>query len=85
MKLLKYRITDEFGLHARPAGQLVKAMSQFRCNVRIGTPAKMVDAKRILGVMGLAIKGGEEILMDFHGEDEAEAYAAAEKTLKECL
>ena len=85
MKLLKYRITDEFGLHARPAGQLVKAMSQFRCNVRIGTPAKMVDAKRILGVMGLAIKGGEEILMDFHGEDEAEAYAAAENTLKECL
>ncbi len=85
MKQLKYRITDEFGLHARPAGQLVKAMTQYQCSVRIGTPAKMVDAKRILGVMGLAIKGGEEITMEFQGEDEAEAFATAEKTLKECL
>ena len=85
MKQLKYRITDEFGLHARPAGQLVKAMAQFQSSIKIGTPAKMVDAKRILGVMGLAIKYGEEITMEFQGEDEAEAFALAEKTLKESL
>ncbi|HWR23697.1 MAG TPA: HPr family phosphocarrier protein [Feifaniaceae bacterium] len=85
MKQLKYRITDEFGLHARPAGQLVKAMAQFQSGVKIGTPAKMVDAKRILGVMGLAVRHGDEIIMEFQGEDEAEAYAMAEKTLRECL
>ena len=45
----------------------------------------MVDAKRILGVMSLAIKYGEEITMEFQGEDETEALSEAEKILKEHL
>lgn len=85
MKALKYRITDELGLHARPAGQLVKAMNKFQCSARIGTPAKMVDARRILGVMSLALKYGDELHMDFDGTDEAEACAAALQVLRESL
>lgn len=85
MRNLKYRITDELGIHARPAGQLVKTASAFQCDIRIGTPEKMVDAKRIMGVMGLALKQGDELTMDFDGPDEAEAMAAVEEFLKQNL
>ena len=82
MKELRYRINDELGLHARPAGQLVKAASAFECKIMIGTSKKMVDAKRIMGVMGLALKQGDEILLTCDGPDEAEAVKALETFLK---
>lgn len=78
MKEIKYVITDELGVHARPAGQLVKKAGAFSCAVQIGRPEKMVDAKRIMGVMGLAVKQGEELVMTFDGPDEE---AAAEEIL----
>ena len=81
MKELQYRITDEIGLHARPAGQLVKAVSAFASKIRVGTPKKMVDAKRIMGVMGLALKQGDEMTLTFEGPDEAEAAQTLEQFL----
>ena len=70
MKEFSYVITDSEGIHARPAGLLVE---------------KEADAKRIFGVMGLAVKCGEEIVMTAEGADEAEAIAAIETFLKENL
>lgn len=82
---IKYVITDELGIHARPAGRLVKEAGAFQCNILIGTPEKMVDAKRIMGVMGLAMKQGDELTMSFDGEDEAAAAKTIEAFLKENL
>lgn len=85
MTTIKYVITDELGIHARPAGKLVKQASEFPCSAKIGTPEKMVDAKRIMGVMGLGLKQGDELYMTFEGERETEAAAALEAFLKENL
>ena len=85
MKSISYVITDELGIHARPAGQLVKVVSGFESKAQIGTPAKMVDAKRIMGVMGLAVKQGNEITMTFEGPDEDAAADAALAFLKDNL
>jgi phosphocarrier protein len=70
MQELKYVIRDPLGLHARPAGLLVKMAAKHKSDIQIGTPAKMVNAKRIIGVMSLSIKQGQEITMTFSGEDE---------------
>lgn len=85
MREIHYVITDELGIHARPAGLLVKAASGFASDIQIGTPAKMVDAKRIIGVMGLALKQGDELSMTFSGEDEDKAAETLEAFLKENL
>ncbi|RGE66365.1 HPr family phosphocarrier protein [Anaerotruncus colihominis] len=85
MREIKYTITDELGIHARPAGQLVKQASAFKCDIKAASPAKTVDAKRIMGVMGLAIKKGDVLTMTFDGPDEAEAAAALKAFLKENL
>jgi phosphocarrier protein len=82
MRQIKYRIDDEMGLHARPAGLLVKLAAAYKSDIQLGSPAKMVNAKRIIGVMALTMKQGQEMTMTFDGEDE-EAAAAAVKTFLE--
>ena len=85
MKEVRYIITDELGIHARPAGMLVKKCAGFSCDVRIGKPDKMVDAKRVIGVMGLAMKCGNELIVTFDGADEENAAAEVEAFLRENL
>ena len=49
MKEFTYTITDEQGIHARPAGLLVKEAAGFASAITIEKDGKKVDAKRILG------------------------------------
>ncbi len=85
MKEFTYVITDKEGIHARPAGALVKEAAAFPCSVTIAKGDKEVDAKRIFGVMGLGTKCGEEITVRTDGEKEDEAIAALEAFLKSNL
>ena len=85
MKEIKYTLKDPLGIHARPAGNLVRLAGKYKCDIQIGSPAKMVNAKRIIGVMALTMKYGEEITLNLTGEDEEEASVLIEKFLAENL
>lgn len=85
MKEIQYTITDELGVHARPAGMLVKEASKFSCKIKVASPNKEVDAKRIMGVMSMGAKQGELLKFTFDGEDEEAAAQAMEAFLKENL
>lgn len=78
MKEFQYVIKDELGIHARPAGLLVKEATKFQSAIRIKKEDKEADAKRIFGVMGLGVKHADEITVSADGADEAEAIAALE-------
>lgn len=85
MKEIKYVIKDAQGIHARPAGLFVKEAASFPCAVTIGKDGKEVDAKRILGVMGLGVKCGEEITIKADGEREEVAVEALGRFLEKNL
>ncbi len=85
MKEFKYVIQDEQGIHARPAGILVKAAGTFKSDIYIHKDKKQGDLKRIFSVMGLCIKKGDEIRVTVEGEDEAEAAEKIEMLFKENL
>ena len=78
MKTFNYVIKDELGIHARPAGLLVKEAGKFQSAVKIAKDGKEVDAKRVLGVMGLCVKCGQEVTVSVDGADENEAFEALE-------
>ena len=78
-------VRNRAGIHARPAGELVKAAAAYPCKVTISKDGKEVDAKRILGVMGLGVKCGQEIVLKTDGDQEEEAIAALGKFLEEKL
>ena len=61
MKEFSYVITDPEGIHARPAGLLVKEAGRFTCSIKLMKNGKTADAKRIFAVMGLAAKKGETL------------------------
>lgn len=85
MKEFKYVITDPQGMHARPAGLLVKTAGSFTSNITIAKDGKVVDAKRIFGIMGLGIKNGQEVVITVEGDDEETAATELEKFMKENL
>lgn len=85
MKELSYVITDPEGIHARPAGALVKEAAAFTSKITIGKDGKEVDAKRIFGIMGLAAKQGQTIVLKAEGNDEDAAIEKLGTFLKENL
>lgn len=75
MQEFKYVITDPMGLHARPAGMLVKACAPFASTVTVTAPTGKADAKRLMQVMKLAAKQGMELTVTVSGADEEKAAA----------
>ena len=85
MKEFKYVITDPEGIHARPAGELVKAAKAFQCSIKLAKDGKEGDCKKIFGIMGLGVKKGNEVVMTFDGVDEDAACQAIGKFMQENL
>ncbi len=73
MKEIRYVVTDEIGLHARPAGLLVKTVTGFDSDITIKKGTMESNAKSIIGIMALGIKNGEEVTFIIDGPDEAQA------------
>lgn len=69
----KVTITNEAGLHARPAAALVKLASKFESDFHIHMYGYKVNGKSILGVMTLAAEKGTELELELEGKDEHKA------------
>ena len=82
MKKFEYTIKDEMGIHARPAGILVKEAKKYASTITIVKGEKKADATRLMALMGLGVKCGEEITVCTDGENEEAASAAIEAFLK---
>lgn len=85
MKEFVYTITDAEGIHARPAGLFVKEAAKYDCKVTIAKDGREVDAKRIMGVMSLGVKCGQEIVLRTEGEGEEKALEELSQFLRENL
>lgn len=79
MKEFNYVVKDELGIHARPAGLLVKEAGKFESVITIKKGEKSADAKRLFALMGLGVKQNDEVVVTAEGADEAEAIAAMEE------
>ena len=73
MKEIKHVINDPLGMHARPAGMLVKAVAPFASTITVTAPTGTADAKRLMALMRLAAKQGMELTVTVEGPDEEKA------------
>lgn len=83
MKQFQYTIKDELGVHARPAGLLVKLAKQYTSAITIEKNGKTCDMCKLMAVMGMGIRQDETVTVTAEGEDEAAAIEAVEKFLTE--
>ena len=85
MKSFNYVITDDQGVHARPAGILVKEAKQYASKATISANGKSADLTKLMAIMGMGIKKGTEVTVSVEGDDEDTAAAALEKFFQENL
>lgn len=75
MKSFEYTVKDELGIHARPAGMLVKEVKKYESKIEIENQGKKADASKLMAVMMLGVKCGQTVVVSTEGADEDEALA----------
>lgn len=66
---------------ARSLAELVGIANEYASRITIVMDNRSINAKSIMGVMGLGLDQGKVITIQAEGNDEAEAIAALEKFL----
>ncbi len=85
MRLLEHTVKAEEGLHARPAGQLVKLAQRHACIIEVQKGCETVNAKRLMAVMGLGVQTGDTVTFRLDGEDEEAALQELEALCRDTL
>lgn len=70
MKTFEYVIKDEVGIHARPAGILVKEAKKYESKITVSSNGKSAEATKLMAVMGLGVKCGQTVKVTVEGVDE---------------
>ena len=71
MQRFIHKVNDPVGIHARPAGLLVKEVQSLSSNVSVVFGSKKADAKRLFAIMGLGIKQNDIVTFELEGTNEA--------------
>lgn len=86
MKTFKYTIKDDYGIHARPAGKLVKLAQGFEgTKITIEKDGKSVDAAKLMMLMSLCIKRGDTVCIRIEGGNESAALSAISRFMSSSL
>jgi len=74
MRTFSYEIKDEIGIHARPAGLLVKEAKKYSSKIVVKVNGKSAEATKLMAIMSLGVKHGQTVEIDVEGDDEETAY-----------
>lgn len=85
MRQFQYTITDPVGIHARPAGLLVKAAKALDSTVTVEKGGRSAAATKLMALMGLGIKGGDTVTVSVEGGDEQASLTAMEQFFRDNL
>lgn len=70
MKEFNYVITDQAGIHARPAGLLVSMAKECSSIIMMEVRGQRADVARLMSVMQLSVRQGDEVRITVEGENE---------------
>ena len=70
MKTFEYTIKEELGIHARPAGLLVKEAKKYESECTITKDGKTKKLTQLMMLMSLGVKQGETVTVTAEGADE---------------
>ena len=69
-------ITNQVGLHARPARLLVQTAARFHSRIEVRCHEKTANAKSIVGVLKLGAVLGDTLQVRVEGDDAEQAMSA---------
>lgn len=71
-------LTNESGLHARPASMFIKEVSKYKSEVSIIKDGQSYNAKSIIGILSMGASKGDTLTINAEGIDEKEVVTALE-------
>ncbi|MBE6790191.1 MAG: HPr family phosphocarrier protein [Clostridia bacterium] len=74
-------VQNQVGLHARPATFFIQKANEFKSSIWVEKEERRANAKSLLGVLSLGIKGGTTIKIVADGVDEEIAMAKLEELI----
>lgn len=77
------RITNELGLHARPAAEFVKRAHNFRSEIWVVKDGTRYSASSLIDILRANLDCGAAATLEAHGVDAQEALDRLEKLLAE--
>ena len=83
MKEFQYTVKDACGIHARPAGLLVKVAKGFASTATLEKAGKTCDLRKLMALMGMGVKQGATVTIKVAGDDAAACAEAIQKFLRE--
>lgn len=69
-------ITNQNGIHLRPAGDLCKLALNYRCNINMRKGGRTCNVKSVISLLSACVKAGDKVEIICDGEDEEEAMKA---------
>ena len=71
MKEFQYTVKDACGIHARPAGLLVKVAKGFASTATLEKDGKTCDLRKLMALMGMGVKQGDTVTIKVEGSSRA--------------
>lgn len=66
-------LSNEIGLHARPASIFIRQAVQFPCDISVEKAGRSYNAKSIMSVLSMSASKGDEITIRAEGDQAEEA------------
>ena len=85
MREYDHTVLNELGMHARPAGLFVRLAKEHQSKIEISKGSESVNAIRILAVMGMNIRQGDQIRFTVDGADEDQVLPEIQRICRESL
>ena len=85
MEQFIFTIKDPAGIHARPAGNLVKLVRESGCEVSIEKNGQTANLKKLFSVMALGVKQGDSVTIRVSGDEEKKLLEKLKVFLEENL
>ena len=69
----KVTLSNEIGLHARPASIFIRQAVKFPCDITVEKAGRSYNAKSIMSVLSMSASKGDDIIIRAEGDSEEEA------------
>ena len=72
MQTFEHTVRAAVGLHARPAGLLVKEARKYQSRITLSAGGKSAEATKLMALMAMGVRCGTAVTVTVEGPDEAE-------------
>lgn len=76
-------IKNPVGLHLKPANMLANKTRRYVSQVYLSKGASRINAKSVLGILGMGVYQGDDIILECFGEDEERAIEEIARFIEE--